>query len=110
MPPDPQHPPNESEGDKEKNETLESPVPIFLGQQPHQGHGVLNGAIQGVTLHVPLKKQAIAPFCLANCHNPGAVSRVRIITASQDGKRWGSGPVLVKGDEGIVGWLGEVAV
>jgi hypothetical protein len=37
-------------------------VPIFLGQQPHQGHGVLNGAIQGVTLHVPLKKTGDCPI------------------------------------------------
>jgi len=63
MPPDPQHSLcNQSKGDKEKNETLESPEPIFLGQQPHQGHGVLNGAIQGVTLHVPFDKTGDCPI------------------------------------------------
>ena len=35
---------------------LDRPAPVFLGQQPHKGNGVLNGSIQGVIPHVLLDK------------------------------------------------------
>ncbi len=39
-----------------RGKRLDGPVPIFLGQQPHQGDGVLDGSIQIVTRHVSFYK------------------------------------------------------
>ena len=70
MPPDPQHPPNESEGDKEKNETLESPVPIFLGQLSHKRDRTINSSIQVVRGRVRFEETDVRTILFGQIPQP----------------------------------------
>ena len=45
-------------------------VPIFLGQPPHQGHGVLNDSIQILIPHVPLDKTSEGAILFGELPHP----------------------------------------